>query len=424
MINKSKIKIGIIGLGYVGTPLALSLGRFFNVVGFDLNKKRISQLKKNKDSTKETTLIDFKKAKKIIFSYTLNDLKNCNIFIITVPSPVTKSNKPNFYFLKKASKIVAQVMEKNSIVVYESTVYPGATEEHCIPILEKESHLKYNKDFFCGYSPERINPGDKNHRLADITKIVSASNTKTLKTLEYIYNKIVKTGIFLASSIKVAEAAKVIENTQRDLNIALINELSIICSKLDIGTKEVIDAASTKWNFHKYQPGLVGGHCIGVDPYYLTHKSKLLGYEPKIILAGRKLNDSMASYILSRLNFFLLKKKLNKKKIKILMLGITFKENCPDTRNSQSLKLARLIKKKYKKVFVLDEVANKENIKEKNLIFLKKINKNSFDAIILAVPHKKIISKGIKKIKSYLKNNHVFFDLKNTFKKNYSDFQL
>ena len=423
-MKKKNFTIGVIGLGYVGTPLALSLGCFFNVVGFDLNKKRILQLKKKNDSTKETTLADFKKAKKIIFSYRLNDLKNCNIFIITVPSPVTKSNKPNFYFLKEASKIVAQVMKKNSIIVYESTVYPGATEEHCIPILEKESHLKYNKDFFCGYSPERINPGDKNHRLGDITKIISASNKKTLKILEYVYNKIVKTGIFLASSIKVAEAAKVIENTQRDLNIALINELSIICSKLDIRTKEVIDAASTKWNFHKYQPGLVGGHCIGVDPYYLTHKSKLLGYKPKIILAGRKLNDSMPNYILSKLNYFLLKKKLNKKHIKILILGISFKENCPDIRNSQSLKLARLIKKKYKKVFISDDVANKENIKEKNLTLLKKIDKKNFDVIILAVPHKQIISKGIKKIKSYLKQKNIFLDLKGYFDKRHSNFRL
>ena len=421
---KKKIIIGVIGLGYVGTPLAVSLGRFFNVVGFDLNKKRISELKKKNDITKETTLSDFKKSKNIIFSNELNDLKNCNIFIITVPSPVTKSNKPDFYFLKKASKLVAQVMKKNSVIVYESTVYPGATEEQCIPVLEKESNLTYKKDFFCGYSPERINPGDKNHRLEDITKIISASDKKTLKLLEYVYKKILKNGVFLASSIKVAEAAKVIENTQRDLNIALMNELSIICSKLDIETKEVIDAAATKWNFHKYFPGLVGGHCIGVDPYYLTHKSKLLGYNPKIILAGRKLNDSMANYIFLQLEKLLKIKKINQKKLKILVLGITFKENCPDTRNSQSLKLTKLIKDKYNKVFVFDEVANIDITEDKKIIQLKKLEKNTFDVIILAVPHKKIVSKGVKKIKSYLKQKSIFLDLKGYFNKGNSDFRL
>ena len=423
-MRKNKIINGVIGLGYVGTPLALSLGRFFNVLGFDLDKKRISELNKNNDITQETKLSDFKKSKKIIFSSEKNDLKNCNIFIITVPSPVTKSNKPDFYFLKKASKIVAQVMKKNSVIVYESTVYPGATEEQCIPVLEKESHLTYKKDFFCGYSPERINPGDKNHRLEDITKIISASDKKTLKLLEYIYKKILKNGVFLASSIKVAEAAKVIENTQRDLNIALMNELSKICSKLDIETKEVIDAAATKWNFHKYFPGLVGGHCIGVDPYYLTHKSKLLGYNPKIILAGRKLNDSMANYIFLQLEKLLKIKKINQKKLKILVLGITFKENCPDTRNSQSLKLTKLIKDKYNKVFVFDEVANIDITEDKKIIQLKKLKKNTFDVIILAVPHNKIVSKGVKKIKSYLKQKSIFLDLKGFFNKGNSDFRL
>ncbi len=423
-MRKNKIIIGVIGLGYVGTPLALSLGRFFNVLGFDLDKKRISELNKKNDITKETKLSDFKKSKKIIFSSEKNDLKNCNIFIITVPSPVTKSNKPDFYFLKKASKIVAQVMQKNSVIVYESTVYPGATEEECIPVLERESQLTYKKDFFCGYSPERINPGDKNHRLEDITKIISASDKKTLKLLEYIYKKILKNGVFLASSIKVAEAAKVIENTQRDLNIALMNELSIICSKLNIETKEVVDAASTKWNFHKYLPGLVGGHCIGVDPYYLTHKSKLLGYDPKIILAGRKLNDSMANYIFLQLEKLIKIKKINKKNLKILVLGITFKENCPDIRNSQSLKLTKFIKNKYKKVFVFDEVANIKNTNDKKIILLKKLKKNTFDVVILAVPHTKIISKGVKKIKSYLKKKNIFLDLKGYFNKEYSDFRL
>ena len=421
---KQNLIIGVIGLGYVGTPLALSLSRFFKVIGYDLNRKRILELKDNKDITNETNLGEFKKAKKIFFTNKPNDLKECNIFIVTVPTPVTVRNKPDFNYLKKASKLVAKVMNKKSIVVYESTVYPGATEEQCVPVIEKISKLKYNKDFFCGYSPERINPGDKKHKLEKISKIVSASNKKTLNILKFMYGKIIKAKIIPTSSIMVAEAAKVIENTQRDLNIALANELSIICSKLNIDTNQVINAASTKWNFHKYLPGLVGGHCIGVDPYYLTYKSKLLGYNPKIILAGRKLNDSMAKYITLQLGKHIKIKKLTKKKLKILILGITFKENCPDIRNSQSLKLSKLIKNRYKKIYIYDEVANIKSFKEKNIILVKKLKKNTFDIIILAVPHKVIVKKGIKVIKSYLKQKSIFFDIKGYFNKKYSDFRL
>ena len=421
---KENLIIGVVGLGYVGTPLALSLGRFFKVVGFDLNKKRISQLKNKKDITNETSLSAFKKSKKIFFTSEIKDLKSCNVFIITVPSPVTKTNKPDFYYLKRASSLVANIMNRKSIIVYESTVYPGATEEQCVPVIEKISKLKYNKDFFCGYSPERINPGDKKHKLEKISKIVSASNRKTLNILKFMYGKIIKARIIPTSSIMVAEAAKVIENTQRDLNIALANELSIICSKLNIDTNQVINAASTKWNFHKYLPGLVGGHCIGVDPYYLTYKSKLLGYKPKIILAGRKLNDSMAKYITLQLERHIKIKNLNKKNLKILILGISFKENCPDIRNSQSLKLSKLIKNKYKKVYIYDNVANINNLREQDLILTTKLKKNSFDIIILAVPHKEIVKKGIRKIKSYLKEKSIFFDLKGYFNKKYSDFRL
>ncbi len=421
---KHNLVIGVIGLGYVGTPLALSLGRYFKVVGFDLNKNRILQLKRRKDITNETNLNEFKKAKKILFSDKLDDLKNCNVFIITVPSPVTKANKPDFNYLKKASSLVAKVMNKHSIIVYESTVYPGATEEQCVPVLEKISRLKYNKDFYCGYSPERINPGDKKHKLEKVSKIVSASNKKTLNILKFMYGKIIKAKIVPTSSIMVAEAAKVIENTQRDLNIAFVNELSIICSKLNIDTNQVINAASTKWNFHKYSPGLVGGHCIGVDPYYLTYKSKLLGYKPKIILAGRKLNDSMPNYIMLQLDKYIKVKKLNIKNLKILILGITFKENCPDIRNSQALKLSRLIKNKYKKVYVYDEVADFKRLRQEGIIFTKKLKKNTFDVIILAVPHKVIVKKGIRVIKSFLKQKSIFFDLKGYFNEKYSDFRL
>ena len=424
MVNKIKIKIGIIGLGYVGTPLALAFGRYFEVVGYDSNKKRIKDLKNKKDSTKETNLKDFFLAKKIFFTDNDQYLKDCNIYIVTVPTPVNSNKKPDLSFLTNASKIVGSHLKKDDIVVYESTGFPGMTEEICVPILEKKSLLIYKKSFNCGYSPERINPGDKKHELHNITKIVSASNKKTLSILKFIYGKIIKAKVISASSIIVAEAAKVIENTQRDLNIALVNELSIICSKLKIDTKEVINAASTKWNFHKYFPGLVGGHCIGVDPYYLTYKSKLLGYDPKIILAGRKLNDSMANYIFLQLEKLIKIKKLNKINLKILVLGITFKENCPDIRNSQSLKLTKLIKKKYNKVYVYDKIANITNTEDKKIILLKKLKKNTFDVIILAVPHKKIVSRGVKKIKSFLKPKNVFLDLKGYFNKKDSDFRL
>ena len=424
MANKKKIKIGIIGLGYVGTPLALSFGKYFDVVGYDSNKKRIKDLKNKKDTTKETNYRDFILAKKILFTDNHQNLKDCNIFIMTVPTPVNSNKKPDLSYISDASKIVGTYLKKNDIVVYESTVFPGMTEEVCVPILEKKSLLIYKQDFNCGYSPERINPGDKKHELHNITKIVSASNEKTLGILKFIYRKIIKAKVVSASSIIVAEAAKVIENTQRDLNIALANELSIICSKLKIDTKEVINAASTKWNFHKYFPGLVGGHCIGVDPYYLTYKSKLLGYDPKIILAGRKLNDSMAKYIFLKLERLLKIKRLNNKNLKILVLGITFKENCPDIRNSQSLKLTKLIKKKYGKVFVFDKTANFEKTDDKKIILLQKLKKNNFDVVILAVPHKEIVSKGIKNIRSYLKPKNIFLDLKGYFNKKDSDFRL
>jgi len=424
MINKSKIKIGVIGLGYVGTPLALSFGKYFDVVGYDNDKRRIIDLKNKKDLTKETNVKDFILAKKIIFTNNAENLKDCTIFIVTVPTPVNTNKKPDLSHVLKASKVVGSNLKKDDIVVYESTGYPGMTEEACVPVLEKTSLLTYKKDFNCGYSPERINPGDKKHKLEKIIKVISASNKKTLNILYFIYGKIIKAKVISAPSIMVAEAAKVIENTQRDLNIALANELSIICSKLKIETKEVINAASTKWNFHKYLPGLVGGHCIGVDPYYLTYKSKLLGYNPKIILAGRKLNDSMAQYISLKLEKLLKKKKFNKKNLKILVLGITFKENCPDIRNSQSLKLTKILKKKYKRVFVFDKIANTERIRDKKIILLNKLKKNTFDVIILAVPHKDIVSKGIKNIKSYLKQKNIFLDLKSYFNKKYSNFRL
>lgn len=423
MTNK-KINIGVIGLGYVGLPLALELGKYFSVVGYDKNVSRISQLRKNKDDTNEVNRNNFLKSKKILFTSNSNLLSECNIFIVTVPTPVNFRNIPDLSFLKSATILISKYIKKKDIVVYESTGFPGMTEDICVPILEKNTGFLYKKDFDCGYSPERVNPGDKHHRIHNIKKIVSASSKKSLILLRKIYGKIVKVGIFSASSIKVAEAAKVIENTQRDLNIALVNEISIICQKLKIDTKEVIEAAATKWNFHKYSPGLVGGHCIGVDPYYLTYKSKLLGYKPKIILAGRKLNDSMIYYVFKRLKSSLKKKKINSKYIKILFLGASFKENCPDIRNSQSLKLARIVKKKYQNTFIYEPyISSKDIYKNKDLIFKKKLKKNFYDVIILSVPHK-ILLNYIKNIKKYLKKKNIVYDLKGVLPIKNSDFRL
>ena len=418
-----KIKIGIVGLGYVGLPLALALGKYFSIIGYDKNQLRIDQLNKDIDITKEVAKKDFIQSRHISFTKQISKLRDCNFFIVTVPTPVNKRNKPDLSYLKSATHIVSKFVKKDDIVVYESTGFPGMTEEICVPILENNSCLKYNKDFYCGYSPERINPGDKKHRINNIKKIISASNNKSLKILKFVYGKIIKAGLFITSSIKVAEAAKVIENTQRDLNIALINELSMICHKLNIETNEVIKAASTKWNFHKYFPGLVGGHCIGVDPYYLTYKSKLIGHDPKIILSGRKVNDSMVNYIYQKLKFFLKKKKISNLKIKILILGATFKENCPDIRNSQTLKLAKKIKKKYKNIFIYDPIVSEREKKESHMIFLKKLKLNYFDVIILSVPHE-IIKNKVKNIKKYLKLKSVFFDLKSIYPPNNSDFRL
>ena len=423
-IINNKFKIGVIGLGYVGLPLASILSTKYKVIGYDISLKRIKNLKNNIDSTLEISSINLKKLKNICFTNTLQELSSCNVYIIALPTPINSNNIPDLSKIKNASKKLSKIISKKDIIIYESTVYPGVTEEICVPILEKNSGLKFNEDFFCGYSPERINPGDPEHTLSKITKVVSADNDETLDMLVQLYGEVVTAGIHRAPSVRVAEAAKVIENTQRDLNIALVNELAVLFDRLNLNTHDVLEAAGSKWNFLPFKPGLVGGHCIGVDPYYLTYKSKLLGYKPQIILAGRKLNDSMAKYITLQLEKHIKIKKLNKKNLKILMLGVTFKENCPDIRNSQSLKLSKLIKNKYKKVYVYDEVANIKSLKEEDIILEKKLNKNTFDIIILAVPHKNIVKKGIKVIKSYLKQKSIFFDLKGYFNKKYSDFRL
>ncbi|GKH60909.1 nucleotide sugar dehydrogenase [Campylobacter ureolyticus] len=384
------IKIAVVGLGYVGLPLALAFSKKFDVIGYDTNELRIKELKNGRDKTLEASDDELKDAlnNNLKFTYNLDDLKKYNFFIIAVPTPVDKNNRPDLTPLLKASQSVGSVLKKGDIVVYESTVYPGATEEECVPVLEKFSNLKFNEDFFCGYSPERINPGDKEHTITKIKKITSGSTKKVADIVDDVYASIIKAGTFKASSIKVAEAAKVIENTQRDINIAFVNELAMIFEKMHIDTTEVLKAAGTKWNFLKFSPGLVGGHCIGVDPYYLTHKAQELGYHPEIILAGRRINDNMGKYAANRVVKLMIKhdKKINK--AKVLILGITFKENCTDIRNSRVIDAIKELKEFGCNVDVYDPWADRnEVLKEYNLNLIENLNLNNYDAVVLAVAH-------------------------------------
>ena len=411
VINKDT-KIAVIGLGYVGLPLLLEISKKFKTIGFDKSNKKISDLKKQIDYTSELSEKQIKYLKKIKITSNLKDLSEAQIFIVAVPTPKDIRKKPDLSILKDATKNIAQILNKKSIVIYESTVYPGVTENFCVPILEKYSGLKWKKDFFVGYTPERINPGDKKHTLKKIIKVVSGDTKKTLQLIHDLYAKIIKAGIFKAQSIQVAEAAKVIENTQRDLNIALMNELSIIFKKMNIDINKVLEAANTKWNFNLYYPGFVGGHCIGVDPYYLTYKAKQLNYNPKVILAGRTINDQMANYASREILKILIEKKI-KKKGNILILGYTFKENCPDYRNTQIKKIKDSIQKNYKNTEIFDPYI-KEKISKKFLMDLPK-KKNFYDAIIIAVPHKYFLDQK-KNIEKIGKKECLFFDLKNCFK--------
>ncbi len=405
-----KDKIAIIGLGYVGLPLAVEFGKHYQCVGFDINKKRIDELNRFIDKTNELTSKEIKKSKLLNFTYSIKDLKNCNIYIITVPTPIDEYNNPDINFLIKASENVGRLLNKNDIVIYESTVYPGCTEEECVPVLEKESNLIFNKDFFCGYSPERINPGDKVNTLTKIVKVTSGSNKETAKKVDGLYNSIINAGTHLASSIKVAEASKIIENCQRDINIAFANELSILFNLLEIDTNEALDAANTKWNFMNFRPGLVGGHCISIDPYYLTYKSKQLGYDSKIILAGRKLNNSMPKFICNRVIHSL--ENQNLQDANILILGITFKENCSDIRNSKVFEIYEILKNRKYNLDVYDPNvdSSEEDLSEINLIKKNDIKLNFYDAIIIAVAHNEF--KNIK-LDNYIKSkSSIVFDLK------------
>lgn len=418
-------KIALIGLGYVGLPLAVEFGKKRTVVGFDINLNRIEDLNSGIDSTLEITKEELRCAVHLSYTANLDDIKDCEIFIITVPTPIDKHKKPDLTPLEMSSKAVGSILKKGDIVIYESTVYPGATEEVCIPILEQQSGLTFNGDFYCGYSPERINLGDKEHRLTTIKKVTSGSSPEIATEVDELYQEIITAGTHKASSIKVAEAAKVIENTQRDLNIALINELAIIFNKLDIDTESVLEAAGTKWNFLPFRPGLVGGHCIGVDPYYLTHKAIEVGYNPEIILAGRRLNDSMGSYVSGQVSKLMTKKHIHVVDAHILIMGLTFKENCPDLRNTRVVDLVKDFATFNCNVDVYDPWASKdEAFHMYNIEPIDKPAKGKYDAIILAVPHDEFKDLAVGEIRAYGKENHVLYDIKHLLKVDESDGRL
>ena len=426
MIKNSKdLKLAIIGLGYVGLPLSLEFAKNRKVIGFDINKTRIEDLKFGNDKNKEFTKHHLQKTQSLKFTSNIEDLKSANCYIITVPTPVDSHNKPDLKALINASKTVGNALKKSDLVIYESTVYPGCIEEKCVPVLEKFSNLKFNKDFFCGYSPERINPGDKEHTISNIKKITSGSTQDTADLVDDLYNEIIIVGTHKAPNIKVAEAAKVIENTQRDLNIALINELSMLFSKMNIDTQEVLDAAETKWNFLPFKPGLVGGHCIGVDPYYLTYKAERIGYYAKVILAGRETNDSMGSHVSSVIIAEMERKNISIKGSNILIMGLTFKENCADIRNSGIENVIKELKNFDCNLDLYDPWANVEEIKKKYDICPKaKLNQDTYDGIIIAVAHEIFKTMGIQTIENLCKKDRVIFDLKYLFPKELVDLRL
>ena len=419
MLNLRKCRIGIVGLGYVGLPLAVEFGKHFDTVGFDVKPERIAELKAGRDSTLEATRAELKSAAQLSFTTNLADLKKCRVFIVTVPTPIDEYKRPDLTPLVKASESVGKVLKKGDVVVYESTVYPGCTEEICVPILERESGLKFNEDFFAGYSPERINPGDKEHRLPTIKKITSGSTPEVAEFVDNLYRKIITAGTHSASSIRVAEAAKVIENTQRDVNIALMNELALIFNRLGIDTEEVLIAAGTKWNFQPFRPGLVGGHCIGVDPYYLTHKAQEIGYHPEMILAGRRLNDNMANYVAQEVVRLMTQRRIHVKDSRVLVLGITFKENCPDIRNSKVIDVVRELQNYGAKVDIHDPWADGAELKHEYGVRPTKgvmENRATYDAIVLAVSHREFKEIGPAGIRKLGKKNHVMYDIKHVFR--------
>ena len=425
MININDIKIAVIGLGYVGLPLAVEFGKKVPVVGFDINTNRVAELISGNDHTLEVNNEELVQASHLSYSSDMGELKDCNFFIVTVPTPIDEYKQPDLTPLIKASTAIGSLLKKDDIVVYESTVYPGATEEVCIPVLEKISGLVFNQDFYAGYSPERINPGDKEHRVTNILKVTAGSTPEVADLVDEVYNLIITAGTHKASSIKVAEAAKVIENTQRDVNIALINELAVIFNKMGIDTQAVLEAAGTKWNFLPFRPGLVGGHCIGVDPYYLTHKAQAIGYNPEIILAGRRLNDSMGKYVVTQLIKTMIKKRIQVEGAKVLILGLSFKENCPDVRNTKIIDIVHELEEYNIDVDIYDPwVDSAAAQREYNVTPISEPHADQYDGIILAVAHQQFIEMGVDNIHALGKENHVLYDLKYVFAKDDSDIRL
>ncbi|TMP47591.1 Vi polysaccharide biosynthesis UDP-N-acetylglucosamine C-6 dehydrogenase TviB [Pseudoalteromonas sp. S1688] len=420
-----KIKIGVIGLGYVGLPLAVEFGKNYPVLGFDINQKRVDALSAGHDATLEVSDEELKDIKQLTFSCDKQELASCNVYIVTVPTPIDESNAPDLMPLRKASELLGEFVQKGDVVIYESTVYPGATEEVCLPIIERVSGLVFNKDFFAGYSPERINPGDKVNTLTKIMKITSGSTPEIGEFVNELYGSIITAGTHLAGSIKVAEAAKVIENTQRDLNIAIINEFAKIFNRLGIDTEEVLNAAGTKWNFLKFKPGLVGGHCISVDPYYLTHKAQEVGYRPEVILAGRRINDGMGEYVATQLVKKLSSQKIHVDEAKVLVLGFTFKGDCPDVRNTKIIDIVNELKDFNMSVDVYDDWANPAEVEhEYGLSLVSELKENHYDGIVLAVDHSEFKEMGSDSIRKFGKQKHVLYDVKHVFGTKDSDIRL
>lgn len=419
------VKLGVVGLGYVGLPLAVEFGRKFPVVGYDINANRIVELKAGNDRTLETSSNELREATGLEFTSDHLELADVNVYIVTTPTPIDQYKKPDLSMVLSASKAIAETLKSGDVVIYESTVYPGVTEEECVPVLEEFSGLKFNVDFFVGYSPERINPGDKTHRLHNIVKITSGSTPEIADFVDELYRRIITVGTHKTPSIKIAEAAKVIENTQRDVNIALINELAILFNKMEIDTQSVLEAAGTKWNFLPFRPGLVGGHCIGVDPYYLTYKAQSIGHNPEIILAGRRINDSMGQYVASQLVKAMSRKSGSLAGQKVLVLGITFKENTPDIRNTRVVDIIQELSEYGLNIDLYDPWADSEEVRrEYGLSLLRSVEESEYDAIVLAVAHDEFKEMGIRKIKSFGKESLVIYDLKQLFNEDETDLRL
>ena len=425
MFHLRNCRVGIIGLGYVGLPLAVEFGKHFDTIGFDIKAARIAELASGRDSTLEVSRAELKSAVRLSFSSQLESLKRCRVLIVTVPTPIDEYKRPDLTPLIKASETVGQVLAKGTVVVYESTVYPGCTEEVCVPIIERESGLKFNRDFFIGYSPERINPGDKEHRLTTIKKVTSGSTPQSAEFIDKLYGAIIAAGTHKASSIKVAEAAKVIENTQRDVNIALVNELALIFNRLGLDTEEVLSAAGTKWNFLPFKPGLVGGHCIGVDPYYLTHKAQAIGYHTELILAGRRLNDNMGLYVAGEIIKLMTEKRIHVKGARTLVLGMTFKENCPDIRNSKVIDVVRELEKYGAQVEVYDPWADGQECRhEYGLRPIRSLHPKRYDAAVVAVAHRQFREMGAGGVRRLCRKKHVLYDIKHVFRAEETDGRL